>query len=294
MATLSNASRLHCNLCKPGGDYDSSSEKALVRSNVRRFMHEQFEVWRCSSCNSLHSTRVVPLDPYYRHYPLQETADNVYSRILNEKFVALLKRFGLKQEHEILDYGCGSGALSTELTKRGYRTSSYDRYNEKFHRPELLRHSYDFIILQDVIEHVEDPDALMAELAGLLKPNGRLWIGTPNADRLNLEDPESCLGSLHQPYHIHILSAQALQRVAERHGLELERWTDICYADTFFPFLNIRFFKHLGGLFDNTMDALLEPPERDWRLMRPTALFWGFFGGFFRDRTQITSVFVKK
>ncbi len=41
-------------------------------------------------------------------------------------------------------------------------------------------YSFDLIILQDVIEHVEDKDSLVNELKRILKKNGLIYISTPN------------------------------------------------------------------------------------------------------------------
>ena len=44
----------------------------------------------------------------------------------------------------------------------------------------LKADSFDLIILQDVIEHVNDPQSLIISLYSLLKKNGILYLSTPN------------------------------------------------------------------------------------------------------------------
>ncbi len=42
--------------------------------------------------------------------------------------------------------------------------------------------SFDFIVQKDLLEHVPDPRALLAETRRILKPGGRLWLITPNGE----------------------------------------------------------------------------------------------------------------
>lgn len=45
--------------------------------------------------------------------------------------------------------------------------------------------AYDSIILEHVLEHVDDPVALMARVKAWLSPNGRLFLGVPNGNSLH-------------------------------------------------------------------------------------------------------------
>jgi hypothetical protein len=149
------------------------------------------------------------------------------------------------------------------------------------------------VIAQDVIEHVEDAGALLDQLIALTNPGGIILIGTPNADALNLREPQTCLHSLHQPYHLHILSEQALRDLAAKRKLSVKRFSRIYLADTFVPFANVRFYLHYGRLFDNTMDLGFEPLRFSWRLLTPKSLGLALFGRFFPVKTEMTFLFQK-
>ena len=81
--------------------------------------------------------------------------------------------------------------------------------------------------LQDVIEHVEEPTELLDRIISLTKPGGTICIGSPNADQLDLGQLDKCVHSLHQPYHLHILSAQALRAMAGERGLTVKKFYDV-------------------------------------------------------------------
>ncbi|MDO8472110.1 MAG: class I SAM-dependent methyltransferase [bacterium] len=98
---------------------------------------------------------------------------------------------------KILDYGCGSGQLLKRLAKftnhplelNGFEISqplikqailnAPDTMNIT-NQPSLLTTNYfDNIYLLDVIEHIEDDQAVLASLYGTLKPGGRILIAVP-------------------------------------------------------------------------------------------------------------------
>src|SRR3989338_3627157 len=96
---------LICNICNNPARFGDSSEVRRVPSNVRKFQTEKFTVWRCNSCNSLHSKEAIDLDLYYEHYPLKQHKLDFWARTAYNVRLKRLVREGLKSEHDILDYG---------------------------------------------------------------------------------------------------------------------------------------------------------------------------------------------
>src|SRR5579875_610697 len=107
----------------------------------------------------------------------------------------------------VLDLGCAFG-FGTKMLARRYRAYGHDLsagYIERARRsvpatftvgaadavpyPDA---SFDGILLLDVLEHVPDERSVLAEVARLLRPGGRLVLSVPNrgllarADSLNV------------------------------------------------------------------------------------------------------------
>jgi 2-polyprenyl-3-methyl-5-hydroxy-6-metoxy-1,4-benzoquinol methylase len=108
------------------------------------------------------------------------------------KLLALLDRPG-----RVLDVGCSTGYLAERLQQRGATVVGLemDERSAQLARrfcAEVLTGdvetmelpfepaSFDAIVCGDLIEHLRDPQAMLARLRPLLRPGGRLVLSTPN------------------------------------------------------------------------------------------------------------------
>lgn len=95
--------------------------------------------------------------------------------------------------HAILNLPSGHGELSRELEKQGGRVTSADLFPEfSKYRPEDVvkadmnqplpfeSNSFDAIVCQEGIEHLENVPSFLTECRRVLKNGGRLFITTPN------------------------------------------------------------------------------------------------------------------
>ena len=107
---------------------------------------------------------------------------------------ALLSREGVAPGARVLDAGCGWGATLESLEALGYRVAGLDvteRGLRRLDRPErrlivadLSRplapaDRFDAVLALDVIEHLDDDDVAVANLAALVAPGGLLVLSAP-------------------------------------------------------------------------------------------------------------------
>jgi SAM-dependent methyltransferase len=118
----------------------------------------------------------------------------------------------------ILDYGSGTGALTTELSVRGFSDASgYDPLSQ----PERPSGFFDLITCVETIEHSPDPVGLLGDMASLLAPDGVILLQT------SLQPPD--INRLRGRWwyiaprngHISIFGATSLHQAARRAGLRL-------------------------------------------------------------------------
>lgn len=136
-----------------------------------------------------------PIDFYDRRVAEKlPTTDNPENEAVIQHAMAALD---LRPGEVLVDFGCGDGYFLTTLAQRvdGLKCYGFDivRYPAWSSIPDvhftsleslpipLADSSVDKVFCSQVIEHVSDAQALAAELARILKPNGRLWIATPNS-----------------------------------------------------------------------------------------------------------------
>jgi 2-polyprenyl-3-methyl-5-hydroxy-6-metoxy-1,4-benzoquinol methylase len=125
----------------------------------------------------------------------------------------------------ILDIGCGNG--SPTLTKRWFPGCHYagadiQRYNlsdadvaamDEFYSigadgsgyEAIPEESYDFVILNHVVEHMAEPAPIVTALCAKLKPGGYIWIAFPSLRSLALpHSVDETLNFYDDPTHVRV------------------------------------------------------------------------------------------
>jgi len=89
---------------------------------------------------------------------------------------------------------------------------------QKGYLPQCLSgipdHSVDMVLSFETLEHVEDPEALLAEFARVLTPGGRIVVSVPN-------DWRDETGKDPNPYHLHVYQGESLREQISN-GFEVE------------------------------------------------------------------------
>ncbi len=270
-----------CVLCHEPIDPARPACFGRVCGNVRPWLDCEFPLWQCPKCRTIHSLEPVDYAEIYARYPLNQRRLDVFARGTLGNLLKRLERHGLHKTDRILDYGCGNGLLVEFLRGRGYRNvSGWDPYVPGWQdRPDG---PFDWVIANDVIEHVDDPRALVRDCLSLLGPGGRLYLGTADAGGVtDMADLTPHVMRLHQPYHRIILTQEGLLRLGEELGLEkIAAWRR-SYMDRLAPFSNYRFLNEFNKAHGHNMNRALSPAGGRVMLTRPSLWFWAFFGYFF-------------
>jgi SAM-dependent methyltransferase len=141
------------------------------------------------------------------------------------KFLLARRTLSRLANPRILDIGCGNNSPST--TKRWFLGCHYSgadvvRYNntegdvavmDTFYPlgvdgsgyDAIPDASFDFIILHHVIEHISDPEPMLATICDKLKPGGVIWIAFPSLKSLAFPPAAvGCLQFCDDPSHIYV------------------------------------------------------------------------------------------
>lgn len=277
--------RLDCLICHYRIDLNDESAFATFPCNIRAFIGETFKVWRCPDCRTIHCLDVVDLDYYYAKYPIAQAIFTWPNRIIYRSRQRQLTKHGFSKTHSMLDYGCGVNGLFVHYLRRNGFTNcyGYDPYapQEGFGNPAVLQpEAFDYIVLQDVIEHVEDPYALLRELDSFLSPDGYILIGTPNAANIDLNRPSvsDFYNEVHVPYHLHLYTHESLKSLGCSQGWEPIDFFDRGYDDTRWFGLNTRAWNEYQRLLDGSLDVIYESINLWKALTSYKFLFYAIFG----------------
>ncbi len=159
----------------------------------------------------------------------------------------------------ILDVGCGIGfflsGINDDWEKHGVEISKFageqaKKWAEIFigplHDAKYESDSFDVVVLMHVLEHLEDPVSIIKEINRVMKPGGKIVLGTPDFDCHLARHFGEHFRMLHDQTHISLFSNESVFRLLRDHGFEVE------HVD--YPFFETRHFtkENLMRLFDNT------------------------------------------
>jgi 2-polyprenyl-3-methyl-5-hydroxy-6-metoxy-1,4-benzoquinol methylase len=232
----------------------------LCGSSRRSVMHEKapFQIVRCADCGLVYTLPRLSPDAiramYQSEYWKSDAAkDFGYTDYLADEAL-YVKTFRMRgawiARHRppparLLDVGCAAGFALTAMRDLGFevagvelsqpmvdvarRRLATDRIHcgvlEDVERQNLFGGRFDVITMFDVVEHVEDPVALLACARRLLAPGGIVVFETQNVASLFAR----LLGVRWQHYkfqeHLYHFDPKTAPRLLEKAGLEMVEWT---------------------------------------------------------------------
>ncbi len=161
------------------------------------------------------------------------------------------------QGAKVADVGCGGGLLSEALARDGAHVTGIDLGEKVIEIAKLHLYesnlavdyrvqssaelaaaepaSFDAVCCMEMIEHVPDPEALVNDLAAMLKPGGRLFMSTlnrtPAAFGAAILGAEYLMRLLPRGTHHYaqFLKPSELARLLRHAGLELEDVSGLAY-----------------------------------------------------------------
>ncbi len=148
----------------------------------------------------------------------------------------------------LLDFGCGGGSFLTRMRGEGWEVTGMDVSAAVVHRlraqaqlrvlvgslphPALRPESFDVITMWQSLEHVHEPQNVLANARQLLVPGGRLYVAVPNIDSLpfrwfgagwyGLDLPRHLIHFT--PWTLHVMLEQAGFRVGPVRMVRHSQW----------------------------------------------------------------------
>ena len=212
---------------------------AKCNDDPRLDRDHSFAVVRCSDCNHVFVNprlrREISDDIYARYWRSSEP-DKVrasdYRRYVCRQLAALHPR------GELLDFGCGWGAVLGVAAEEGWRATGIevDERKVEFCREQgftafygdLLdgrfpAETFDAAIAEQVFEHLYTPVAYMKEIHRVLKPGGVLYAAVPNLGGVAATLRGEQWDLVHPVSHVRYFDRRSLADMADRCGFDVLR-----------------------------------------------------------------------
>jgi 2-polyprenyl-3-methyl-5-hydroxy-6-metoxy-1,4-benzoquinol methylase len=234
-----------CNSC------GSPSTEVVATSRDFQFdtCSNEFSFVRCQQCGLIYlrdrpaiSTLGVIYPPNYGPYKFDERLGPVINRVRN--YVQRRKIEPIVEQASpnaiVVDVGCGGGGLlriMKRLGPSGWRLIGVDISATasqqlasvgiefrigRFESMEWDLPNPDVIIMNQVIEHLDDPSMVVRRSFELLKPGGILLIETPSVDAWDARlFYKRYWGGWHTPRHWTLYTPATLAQLVQRHGFAL-------------------------------------------------------------------------
>ncbi len=149
------------------------------------------------------------------------TIDSPGYAAMFEAFMDFTFKPHIQEISEVLEFGCGPGPVLAELMERhGLHVTRYDKYFYPERRFE--GRTYDLITATEVIEHVDDPEALMDFFHKHLRSGGYLALMTQF--HTNVTDEFLQWWYRKDPTHILFFTPQTFKYLARACGFTLLRY----------------------------------------------------------------------
>lgn len=279
----------------------------------------KFGVVKCSSCGLVFlnpQPTEIELKKYYpsdygpfqdnfellKYGPFLKWFKNNFNQLKRSLLGDRIDKVDLAKKSEkmaYLDFGCGSG---THLQKIKRLNPSWDIYgldnNDlacvkaqekgfKIFSGESANNNlpvdfFDYVYMGQVIEHLNDPKAVLSTISKSMKTNGELILLTPNLDSWAARFFKSYWFALETPRHLFFFTPGSISLLLEQTGFKVEKIDYDREPKTF-----IRSFRYLLGLKNENINPLFWHVL--WYLSWPISRTLSFFG-----KTSIMTIQAKK
>lgn len=194
----------------------------------------------------------------------------------------LFKGFPISPEDVVLDLGCGAGGATLFCARQGASVIFTDSEAAKVEEVAAkvtqtnARESRGIvsdslplplpdatasrIVALEVLEHVEQPDAILAELCRVGQPGALYFLSVPAQQSEELQRGIAPLGHFRSPNHINVFSAEAFASAVQGAGLEIVARHSYGFFWTLWMMIYWTTGKTEGRSFDGATHDLLAPP----------------------------------
>lgn len=231
----------HCPAC-----LSTQIEPYIVSVDYHYGIDGEFATSRCVRCGtafinpmpSALDLGVLYPDDYYSYQTpiLEGPARRLMRTVFRYPRVFTLPKFA--KPGTMLDIGCGAGHYLLEMKRKGWtvfgaelsrgaaeagRRAGLDIRGGELTEGSFSPKMFDFIRSNHSFEHIPNPDEVLQVIKGLLKDDGKLFIGIPNFDGLWPTIFGKYWWNFGLPVHTFNYTQKGISAILDRNGFKVER-----------------------------------------------------------------------
>ena len=230
----------------------ASSLEAIGQDYMYQSCPDSFRMVRCHQCQHIYlnprptseMASVIYPTTYYSYAGTMSVPNSLMRYV---KRAVVTRRFrrvvGHGAKGRVLEVGCGDGDLLVSL-RAAYPNLELVGLDFRFH-PEIAKRlsgdgiemitgmaetallpeaSFDIVIMNQLIEHLWEPDRVLSACQRAMRPGAILTLETPNPESYDRRSfREGLWGAYYFPRHLNLFSPSNLQRLLERNGFQVVR-----------------------------------------------------------------------
>jgi 2-polyprenyl-3-methyl-5-hydroxy-6-metoxy-1,4-benzoquinol methylase len=211
---------------------------------------DRFQLSRCAGCDHLFVSSGLEareLEGAYdeSYYEAGEGSASGYADYLGDAptrlrgFAGRLRQLEahVPQRGRLLDYGCAVGLFVKVARDAGWNAVGYERsawaaaYGRDTWKLDIVvgrgdeepsfARQFDAVTMWDVLEHLEDPLAVVQRVVGWLKPGGVLALNTVNSASYGARRAGAHWRHVAPPHHLQYFCRRSLRQLLRACGLRL-------------------------------------------------------------------------
>ena len=290
-----NISRVSCNLCG-STRYCLVYRRVKVEKKVKApsaaytisesELEKPDKIVRCLTCDLVYAVPEVHVKEITRDYIDMEDPEylkEAKGRLAQAEII--LKRIAkFKKTGKILDIGSGPGFFLDQAKREGWEVQGADlsrwsrdyakeHFNIDIYQGSLTDahfpdRSFDVIVMNDVIEHLEDPKSVLKEIRRILKNDGVIYISTPDIKSFLSRFLRAKWWGINK-YHLFYFSKKTMERLFDEVGFKSLRYSSYPRIFSFnywvmrlkpypaFIYKPIEFISNIGNLGDRLLKVTL-------------------------------------
>ncbi|MEJ2208787.1 MAG: class I SAM-dependent methyltransferase [Anaerolineae bacterium] len=246
----------------------------------------EFTMTRCAGCGLLYLNPQPGPEELARYYPESYEPYLAGTEGASSRLKRLSLEYGLakrcrvvtryKESGRLLEIGCANGLFLDAMRRRGdwdvqgvdispHAVSSarerlgLDVFLGSLHEAQFAGGSFDVVVMWDVLEHVHDPAATLAEIRRILAPDGLLIFRLPQLDAWERRWFGPYWSGWDAPRHLTLFSRRTLGLMLARSRFRIEKMA--CISGGYLTFvLSVRFWarEHLSARGQRWLRVVLE------------------------------------